>query len=227
MSKILLVEDDRELSAVVCNYLDSRNYSLEPAYDGLTAREFLGTYEYDLIILDWSLPEEDGLSLLKWLRSQDEERRSSTPVIMLTGKNEVHEKEMGLDSGADDYITKPFSLAELAARIRAVMRRPHSFLGTVLKAHGLELDPERRELIRDGVLQKLAPREFMLLEFFLRNPGRVFTPEQLLNSVWSADDHVGPEVVRTSINRIRKQLDRKGDDSIITNVYGVGYKLKD
>ncbi|HMO22539.1 MAG TPA: helix-turn-helix domain-containing protein, partial [Candidatus Melainabacteria bacterium] len=83
------------------------------------------------------------------------------------------------------------------------------------------------ELTRDGVLQKLAPREFMLLEFFLRHPGRVFTPEQLLNSVWSADDHVGPEVVRTSINRIRKQLDKEGDDSIITNVYGVGYKLKD
>ena len=81
MSKILLVEDDRELSAVVCNYLDSRNYSLEPAYDGLTAREFLGTYEYDLVILDWSLPEEDGLSLLKWLRSQEQERRSFTPVI--------------------------------------------------------------------------------------------------------------------------------------------------
>lgn len=227
MSKILLVEDDRELSAVVCNYLDSRNYSLEPAYDGLTAREFLGTYEYDLVILDWSLPEEDGLSLLKWLRSQEQERRSFTPVIMLTGKNEVHEKEMGLDSGADDYITKPFSLAELAARIRAVLRRPHSLLGAVLKAHGLELDPERRELTRNGVFQKLAPREFMLLEFFLRHPGRVFTPEQLLNSVWGAEDHVGPEVVRTSINRIRKQLDKQGEDSIIANVYGVGYKLKD
>lgn len=221
MAKILLVEDDKDLCAMIEDALVSQQHTVEMVHTGMDARDRLLTFNYDAVILDWNLPGLTGVSVLKELR----ERGNATPVIMLTGKSASEEKEIGLDTGADDYLTKPFSMRELQARIRALLRRPQGFTGTVLTAGDLTLDPVLRKVSRNGTELKLLPKEIALLEFFMRHKGQLFTAEAVLNRVWSSESEASPDSFRTCLKRLRQKIDQDGNESIIEYVHGLGYRL--
>lgn len=221
MTKILLVEDDKNMANTVEDWLKTQQYEIDVAYDGEDGAEKLVFYQYDAVILDWSMPKKSGLQILQEFRS----RGGKTPVLILTGKDAVEDKETGLDSGADDYLTKPFHLRELSARLKALLRRPVSVVAETLSYCGIDLDTKARRVRRSGVDLNLAPLEYKLLEFLMRNPNEVFAPEALLNRVWPNDSDASNETVRTCIKKLRKKVDIDGADSIITNLPGVGYRF--
>lgn len=223
MAKILLVEDDKEYARVVLDLLELNGHKcdwFETATDALLA---LRDFAFDVIILDWELPDRPGIAVCEEFRKAG----GTTPILMLTGRMAVEEKEKGLDTGADDYLTKPANLRELAARVRALLRRCPQTSSNVLSAGTLELDTVCHIASRSGVEIKLQPIEFALLEFFLRNPTGVFSLEHLLDRVWTMDNEAQPHAVRACINRVRTKVDVDGEQSIIKTVHGVGYKLRD
>ncbi len=222
MAKILLIEDDVEFSGIVQGWLSNEHHSVEVVHDGSEARDRLQVYEYDLLILDWQLPGLSGIEVCKEFRSQG----GVTPILMLTGKSAVTEKETGLDSGADDYLTKPFHMKELSARVRALLRRASRGTSNVLTIGGLVLDPSNYSVARDGTEIQLQKREFALLEFLMRNPNRVFSSEALLERVWATEADVTPDAIRVYIMRLRKKIDEGAKSSMIQTVHGVGYKLQ-
>jgi DNA-binding response OmpR family regulator len=222
MAKIFLLDDDRSMCGVVKDWLEEQNNSIEMVHEAKEAMAYLATYKYDLIILDWSLPDGTGVDVLKQFRTAG----GTTPVLMLTGKGAIEDKEQGLDSGADDYLTKPFDMKELSARVRALLRRSGNLTENVLKVADIQLDPGTFSVTKGGAPLKLFPKDFALLEFLLRNPNKVFSAAQLLNHVWNSMDGVGEETVRTSVKRLRKLIDTDGQPSLIENIFGVGYKLK-
>lgn len=224
MAKILLVEDDIDLAVTISDALSAERHTVETFHDGLDGEATLKMTEYDVIVLDWDLPGMTGIELLKSFRLSG----GSTPVIMLTGKGEMAEKEQGLDSGADDYITKPFNLKELAARIRSVLRRPPLLQSNVLTHGNLTLDPAKFRITRDGQELRLLPRDFALLEFLMRHPSEIFSVDTLLARVWQYDSDATPEGLRVAIRRIRKIVDVSDDlsQSVIENISRVGYRLR-
>ncbi|CAN5181053.1 response regulator transcription factor [soil metagenome] len=224
MSKILLVEDDLSLVATVDQWLSAENYTVETASDGLEGWARLQFEKFDLIVMDWNLPEISGLELCKRFRAE----KGLTPVIMLTGRSAVAEKEAGLDAGADDYLTKPFSMKELSARIRALLRRPPTYQTNALALDGICLDPGKHRVTKNGKDVHLLPRDFSLLEFFMRHPDEVFGAEALLQRVWHSDSDATADGLRTAIKRLRQKLDdsEKEHDSIIENIPRVGYRLR-
>jgi DNA-binding response OmpR family regulator len=222
MSKILLVDDDKELAENVEDYLKVDAHIVEKTHTGEDALEFLRQYVYDLVILDWGLPGLSGVEVLRKYRAIG----GQTPILMLTGKETLQDKEIGLDAGADDYLTKPFHLRELAARVRALLRRPTAVLNNVITVGNLSVDIARRTARKDGKVLELLPKEYALLEFFLRHPDQVFDPNTLLDRVWHSEQDVGTETVRTHITRLRKKIDSLGKQSIIKNVHGQGYRLE-
>lgn len=222
MSKILIVEDDLSLSAMVRDWLTLQKDIVETVEDGQDALQMLKSFEYDMIILDLELPGMNGLSILKEFRSGG----GTTPVLILTGKGAISDKEAGLDAGADDYLTKPFNARELSARIRALLRRPQIYLGDVMRIGDLVMDCAKHRVKRGDHEIKLLPREFDLLEFLMRNPDRIFSTETLLERVWSSESDVSDDAVKSCIKRLRKKIDVEGKPSIITSTYGVGYGLQ-
>ena len=222
MAKILLVEDDVEFSGVVKSWLSNEHHAVEVVHDGLEARHQLQVFEYDLVVLDWQLPGLSGVEICQDFRS----RGGMTPVLMLTGKSTVADKESGLDSGADDYLTKPFHMKELSARVRALLRRASRGTSNVLTIGDLVLDPANYRVTRDGAEIQLQKREFALLEFLMRNPNRVFSSEALLERVWATEADVTPDAIRVYIMRLRKKVDEGAKASLIQTVHGVGYKLQ-
>lgn len=223
MAKILLVEDDRDLSLVIADSLQAQQHTVEFVHTGTEGRERLSSFDYDLVILDWDLPQISGVEILREMRS----RGKSTPVLMLTGKSDTSQKETGLDSGADDYLTKPFAMKELQARLRALLRRPLGYTGTQIQAGGLVLDPVLHKVTRDGEEIKLLPKEMAVLEFFMRHKGQVFTAEAVLNRVWSSESEASPESFRTCLKRLRQKIDLDGKTSIIEYVHGLGYRMNE
>lgn len=223
MAKILLVEDDRDLCTVISDSLEAQSHTMEMVHTGTEGRERILCFEYDLVILDWDLPKISGIEILREMR----DKGCGAHVLMLTGKSETSEKEIGLDYGADDYLTKPFALKELQARIRALLRRPQGFTGTQLSACNLLLDPNLHKLSRNGEEIKLLPKEFALLEFFMRHKGQIFTAEAVLNRVWSSESEASPESFRTCLKRLRQKIDLEGKESIIEYVNGLGYRISD
>jgi two-component system, OmpR family, manganese sensing response regulator len=221
MAKILLAEDDAELAPMIKDWLGFERHTVEVAVDGPTALQLALDFQFDLIILDWGLPGLTGLDICKKLRS----RGRAIAILMLTGKDTVQDKETGLDAGADDYVTKPFQIKELAARVRALLRRPVSYAGSVLTAGPITLDSAGYRVSKNGVEIHLLPREFALLEFLMKHPNHVFSLEALLESVWASEDEVTPEAVRTCVTRLRRKLDVEGQASIIESVHGCGYRL--
>jgi len=219
MGKILVVEDDVQLSTIICDELKMRHHLAEVVHDGKEAHEKLQFYKYDLIILDWNLPGMSGVEICKTFR----ESGGKTPLLMLTGKGTPKEKELGLDSGADDYLTKPFDMTELAARVRALLRRPVGYTPDILCAGDIELDAAAFRVTKGGIEIKLQPKEFALLEFLLRNSNQFFTAEALLDRVWKSESDSAPESLRTCIKRLREKIDTDGEPSIIENVRGMGY----
>lgn len=221
MAKILIVEDDLDLRQIVEDWLKHDHHLIETATKGDEAMELIGIYSYDLIILDWQLPVYDGIQILTKFRQNG----GKTPVLMLTGQDLAEQIEQGLDSGADDYLTKPFHMKELSARIRALLRRPVSVTDNVLRAAGINLNPRTFAVTKDGADIRLLPKEFALLEFLMRHPNQVFSAEALLDRVWHSENDAAPETVRTCIKRLRKKIDGESEESVIQTLHGVGYKL--
>ena len=225
MPKILVVEDDEDLADMVSSWLESERHTVEVANDGTFARDLLKLSSFDVIVLDWDLPGMSGIEVLKECRGQG----GNTPIIMLTGKSEISDKEAGLGTGADDYLTKPFAVRELGARIRALLRRPGNLQSSVLRAGNLELDSAKHRVVVAAQEVHLLPRDFALLEFFLRHQDEVFSVEALLTRVWSSDSDATPEGLRTAIKRIRKKIDGDGGDeskSLIETIPRIGYRLR-
>lgn len=221
MAKVLLIEDDVALSDSIVDLLRFERHEVESVTDGLEAAERLKFYAYDFVILDLSLPSKSGIEVLREFRH----RGGATPVLILTGKNAIQDKEIGLDSGADDYLTKPFDVRELMARMRALLRRPHQVTDTVLTAGDVVLDTRTFMVTRAGEEIKLLPKEFALLEFLVRHRYQVFNVDELLDRVWSSETESTTDAVRQCITRIRKKLDRDGEPSVIVTVTGLGYKV--
>ncbi len=225
MAKIFLLEDDPEISDNVKDWLeDSEKHIVEVSGDGREGLEHLRFYNYDLIILDWDLPQVNGLQICSEFRN----RGGNTPILFLTGKREVMNKEAGFDAGADDYLTKPFNVRELAARVRALLRRPPSVMkGGILQCRHVSVDPSSATVTCDGALVKLNAKEYSLIEFFMRHPGQLFSAEALLDRVWKSDSDSTTEAITTTVKRLRRKVDIEGRNSLITTVHGLGYRLED
>jgi len=221
VAKILLVDDDQALCRMIRDWLTTKQYTVEIVSEGREALEKMQFYQYDLIILDWELPGMDGPQILKEYR----EAGKSTPVLMLTGKVSIVDKEIGFLAGADDYLTKPFHMKELLVRMRALIRGPGSSTGTAIRMGPLELDQGANKIIKNGEEVKLLPGEFALMEFLMRHPKQVFSADELLNRVWTSESDASSDALTTCIKRLRKKLDEAGKASLITTVHGVGYKL--
>lgn len=222
MTKLLLIEDDREIAGMVTEWLTSQRFEIDNAYEGRDGLELLALNTYDVIIMDWELPDTTGIEIIKTFRS----KKGLTPIIMLTAKGAVAEKEIGLDSGADDYLAKPFSLAELTARIRALLRRAPSYQPSVLQVADLTLDPIKYRVTKGEKELHLNPRDFALLEFFMRHPDEIFSSQALLQRVWQSNSDVASDTLRTSVKRLRQQIDSDEGESLIENIPKVGYRLR-
>lgn len=221
MAKILVVEDDESLSRMVSEWLVSEHHHVEVSQDGADAMEKLQFYDFDLVILDLNLPSMGGINILRQFRASGKE----TPVLILTGQDKIEDKEVGLDSGADDYLTKPFHMKELSARVRAILRRPSTYVGDKLTAGALELSPATHSVKIKGLDISLLPKEFALLEFLMRHPDQVFSADALLNRVWASASDSSIDALTTCVKRLRKKIDTDGSPSYIKTVHGVGYKL--
>ncbi|HEY9681241.1 MAG TPA: response regulator transcription factor [Oculatellaceae cyanobacterium] len=222
MAKILVVEDDSHLSSLIRNLLVAERHIAETAANGTDALSMMKVFKYDLIVLDWMLPGMNGNAICQEYRN----RGGAAPILMLTAKSSIEEKEAGLDSGADDYLTKPFDPRELLARIRALLRRPQAVSSSKDLAVGdLALDAKACKVFKAGNEVKLLPKEFNLLELFMRYPNQVFSPEALLERVWTADSAASFDTVRTYIKTLRKKIDNPDCASAIRTVHGVGYCL--
>ncbi|QIR37378.1 response regulator [Tolypothrix sp. PCC 7910] len=222
--KILLIEDDKQTNLVLAKALSTLNYQIESTNDGETGLELAKAFDYDLLILDVMLPKLDGISLCRQLRLEG----SQVPILMLTAKEDISMRVMGLEAGADDYINKPFELSELIARIRALMRRGKTILAKVLVWENLELDINIKEVTYASKRLHLTPKEYGLLELFLQNPRRIFSRSVLLDRIWSADEFPGEEAVTTQIKGLRQKLKAAGMTAdFIETVYGLGYRLKE
>jgi DNA-binding response OmpR family regulator len=221
MPKILVIEDDAGLNRMIRDWLVFERHEVDYAENGREGLDKLLCYQYDCIVLDWELPEMSGIEILKKFRGEGR----STPVLMLTGKSTIGEKEQGFDSGADDYLTKPFHMKELSARLRALMRRVSINVSTVVEGKGIRLDSTSFRVCRGDEEIQLRKNEFTLLEFLMRHSDQVFSAETLLNRVWSADSDATIDAITTCIKRLRKKLDKEGQPSVIKTVHGVGYKF--
>jgi DNA-binding response OmpR family regulator len=219
MAKLLLVEDDQDLAFALTDRLKREHYTVEVADDGDQAMHLLKCFEYDGVILDWNLPNMTGLTILKDLR----DRGIRTPVLILTARSDVQDKAQGLDSGADDYLTKPFDPIELSARVRAMLRRGANLPTNVITAGPFTLDPQHFTVQKNGKEIHLQPKEFALLELFMRNPGEVFSQEALLSRIWASDSETSPESVRVYIGNLRKKIDDEDGQSYIETVFKRGY----
>jgi DNA-binding response OmpR family regulator len=222
MARILVVDDDKNQLENVEDWLLHEHYTVETAESAEQAEELLKAYQYDLLIFDWSMPRMSGVDLLKRFRASG----GVTPVMMLTGKEGLDDKEQGLDAGADDYLTKPFHLKELSARIRALLRRPKETLSNILRVGDIEMDTATFRTTRGGKTIELLPKEYAVLQFLMRHPNQVFDAQAILDRVWNSEQQVGPETVKTTILRLRKKIDEDRDESIIKSTRGIGYKIE-
>lgn len=220
--KMLIVEDEEALLELLKFNFTKEGYKIDTATDGETALEKILYRSPDIIILDWMLPKLSGIELCRRIRKHKEHK--NIPIIMLTAKGEEEDKLRGLETGADDYITKPFSINELVARVKAVLRRIRPmFVDEVLTYKGIVIDLVSHSASRDGETLHLGPTEFNLLAFFMENIGRVFSREQLLNHVWKNDAHVEPRTVDVHIRRLRKAINNDVKEDFIRTVRSAGY----
>jgi two-component system response regulator ResD len=222
--RVLVVEDDRNIGLTLESSLGREGYEIRIARDGLTAKDAVATFKPDLIVLDWMLPDISGLEVLKWIRA-----RSRLPVIMLTARDEVADKVLGLETGADDYLTKPFHALELAARVRSLIRRsePGEPVAHNVSYGPIAIDVAERRASREGVELELTRTEFDLLHHFVKNPRIVLSREALLQAVWGYQFEGYQRTVDTHIRRLRGKLEPEPDrPRFIHTVRGVGYRLQ-
>ncbi len=220
--RILIVEDDARIAKPLAEDLRHQYHVVDTAHDGIEGWEYAQSTDYDLILLDLMLPKLDGITLCKRLR----QAKFSALILMLTAKDTTNDKVIGLDAGADDYLVKLFELDELAARIRALSRRNLEPKPTILTYGNLQLDPSSRNVTYEGNLLSLTPKEYMILECFLRNLTQVLTSSLLLDKLWDFDQSSGEGTIKTHITNLRKKLRAAGSSAnFIETVYGIGYRL--
>lgn len=221
--RILVVEDEHRIANAIKKGLEQERYAVDIAYNGTDGFDLAVTEEYDLMILDLMLPGMDGLSICRELRKKN----IHTPILVLTAKGQIQDKVEGLDSGGDDYLTKPFSFEELLARIRALSRRPKVTIGQTLIVGNLKLNPKSFTVERSSKAIKLSNKEFSLLEYLMRNCGEILTKEQIISHVWDYDANILPNTVEVYIRNLRNKIDNpfKNREPLIHTVRGFGYKI--
>lgn len=219
MAKILIIEDDKKLAQGVVDWLVMEKHTVDHADSGEDGLQLLESFSYDLLILDWNLPGIDGLGVCKRLRSQG----SELPILFLTAQTKVENIETGLDAGADDYLEKPFQVRELSARIRSLMRRPKGLLTNTIKAGYLTVELDSHYVLIGEKRISLTPKEFALLEYFIRHPNKFFSAKALLSAVWPSDSESAEESVRTIMFHLRKKITPQGETCLIKTVQGSGY----
>jgi two-component system, OmpR family, phosphate regulon response regulator PhoB len=218
---VLLVEDEPAQRAVLSYNLEAEGFRVAEAANGEEALLLAGEAQPDLILLDWMLPNVSGIEVCRRLKMRPETK--GVPIIMLSARSEEVDRVRGLETGADDYVIKPYSVVELMARVRAALRRTRpATVGMVLEFQGIRLDPETHRVHRDGAEVRLGPTEFRLLSTFMEKPGRVWSREQLLDRVWGRDIYVDTRTVDVHIGRLRKAL---GGEDVLRTVRGAGYAL--
>jgi two-component system phosphate regulon response regulator PhoB len=226
MARVMIVEDEEPLTLLLRYNLESEGFAVETCGRGDEAEVRLQESQPDLLLLDWMLPGLSGIELCRRLRARAQTER--LPIIMLTARGEETERIRGLATGADDYVVKPFSIPELMARVRAILRRANpSVVSTVLKGGDIELDRETHRVRRSSREVHLGPTEFRLLEFLMQSPGRVFSREQLLDGVWGHDVYVDERTVDVHVGRLRKAINRGKMKDPIRTVRGAGYAFDD
>jgi DNA-binding response OmpR family regulator len=223
--RLLLVEDEFEIQAFLRRSLEEAGYQVETASDGKTAERLAAENQFDILVVDLGLPDQDGINLILHLRQVG----VRAPVLILSARRSVDDRVRGLEQGGDDYLTKPFALAELLARLRNLLKRnaPAASDATRLRVLDLELDLLRREAIRGGQVLQLTQQEFVLLEYLCRNAGRVVTRSMILDKVWGMRIQPDTNVVDVHIYRLRGKVDGAGQQPLIRTMRGVGYVLKD
>ncbi len=221
--RILVVEDDVQIADMLTEALTNRHYTVDVAQDGEMAWNWIETLEYDLVLLDITLPKMNGLLFCQKLR----DRNFSIPVLMLTARDTIADKIIGLDAGADAYMVKPFDLEELMAQIRALLRRKSSTTRSKLSWGSLSLDPDTYEVTFEGQLLHLTPKEYALLELLVSNGRRVLSRPGIIERLWSMDESPTEEAVKTHIRTLRQKLRAVGaPDDFIETVHGLGYRMK-
>lgn len=221
--RILVVEDEPTIANFIRQGLTEAGYAVDVAWDGLEGGDYARAADYDLLVLDIMLPKLNGLELLRRLRDEG----CKTPTLMLTARDTVDNRVEGLDAGADDYLVKPFAFPELLARVRALLRRPPMQSGTVLQIGDLRMDSAKHLVERNGRLIELSPREYAVLEYFMRHPGQVLSRTQIGEHVWNFDFYNESNVVDVYVGYLRRKLDKESERSLIHTVRGVGYCLRD
>ena len=221
--RILFADDDRELCRAAQTLLEHEGYTVETAYDGADALELAETGEYDGMILDWMMPEMSGIKVLTELRRNG----ITTPCLMLTARTEVEDRVTGLDSGADDYLSKPFNTAELLARLRAIIRRHEVYAPEIIRFGDLTLDKGTMDLHCRDASVRLGNKAFRMMEMLMENPHRVFTIDQLINRVWGWDNETEMNLLWVTISQLRKKLSELETTAVIHAVRGVGYSLEE
>jgi len=223
--RILVVEDEHRIANTIKKGLEQERYAVDTAYTGNDGFDLASTEDYDLIILDLMLPEMDGLEICRELRK----KQIHTPILILTAKGQTQDKVAGLDLGADDYLTKPFSFEELLARIRALARRPRKSLDSILKVEDLQLDTHTFEVKRSDKQIQISSKEFSLLEYLMRHTHQTLTKEQIISHVWDYDADILPNTVEVYIKNLRNKIDNpfKNKKPLIHTVRGFGYKIGD
>lgn len=221
--RLLVAEDEHDLNMIITKKLRSEGYSVDSCYDGEEAIDILSYTEYDGIVLDIMMPKADGFEVIEYLRS----KKKTTPVLFLTARDSVADKVKGLDSGADDYLVKPFSFDELMARVRAMMRKSHGEVSNVLTVCDLEVDTASHTVKRAGVTVNLSAKEYMLLEYLIRNAGTVLSREKIENHIWNYDYDGGTNVIDVYISYLRRKIDDKSEIKLIHTIRGSGYVLRE
>jgi DNA-binding response OmpR family regulator len=219
--RILIVEDDRKVGAFLQKGLREEQYAVDVCRDGEEALEWASINSYDVIVLDIMLPKKDGFAVCRELR----QKGVLTPILMLTAKDSVEDKVSGLTEGADDYLTKPFSFEELLARIRALLRRTQDYKTKALRVGDLELDPIKRQATRAGKQIPLSGKEYALLEYLMRNKGRVVTESMIVEHVWDMNYEGTSNIVNVYINYLRKKIDSEFEVKLVRTIRGHGYTI--
>ena len=220
--RILVAEDERALNRILVKQFTKLGYSVDSCFDGESVFDFLAGAAYDAVVMDVMMPKKDGFEVLREMRQQ----KNSTPVIFLTAKTQISDRVYGLDLGANDYLVKPFSFEELAARVRMITRDSKGNSTNVYSVGELTVDVKSREVRRQGRVIPLSAREYSILEALVRNAGTVMTREQIESSVWNYDYEGGTNVIDVYIRYLRKKIDDGYDTKLIHTVRGVGYILK-
>lgn len=220
--RILVVEDEKSLNEVIVKKLEDEHYGVDYCYNGKDALDNILSTEYDAIILDIMLPELNGYEVLKTVRSKN----IDTPVLFLTAKDSIEDRVKGLDLGANDYLTKPFAFEELLARIRVMLRKDSNSSGNVFTVANLTVDTNSHSVFRDDIPIKLSKREFTILEYMIRNRGKILSKDKIEQHIWNYDYEGGSNVIEVYIRYLRKKIDADFFPKLIHNIYGVGYILK-